>query len=64
MKILKQVIVISLISFSCTSASSIDNAYSKMSTTELQKKVELLSKSGELPFLMGLELINRWTHKA
>ena len=37
------------------------NAYSKITTTELQKKVEHLSQIGKLPFEMGLELIRRWT---
>ena len=39
-------------------------AYTTMSTTELQIKVEKLSTQGNLPFEMGLELINRWSeHK-
>jgi hypothetical protein len=34
--------------------------YSLMSTEELQKEVERLSQKEELPFEMGLELIERW----
>lgn len=39
----------------------IDNIYQNMSTAELQKKVEELSKDNRVPFVMGLELIKRWT---
>ena len=35
--------------------------FTKMSTTELQIEVEKLSNQGNLPFEMGLELMNRWT---
>ena len=35
--------------------------YKNMSTTQLQIQVEKLSNQGDLPFQMGLELMNRWT---
>jgi hypothetical protein len=35
--------------------------YQHLSTSELEKKVELHSINGTLPFEMGLELIKRWS---
>ncbi len=35
--------------------------YKQMTTAELQIQVEKLSNQGNLPFEMGLELMNRWT---
>ena len=37
--------------------------YNKMSTRQLQIEVERLSQNGELPFPMGLELIERWSER-
>jgi hypothetical protein len=37
-------------------------SYHKMSTYELQQKVEALSQKGEVPFDMGVELIHRWSN--
>lgn len=37
--------------------------YQEMSTVELEQKVERLSQNGELPFPMGLELMNRWSQR-
>ena len=34
---------------------------SKMSTKELEIKVEECTQKGTMPFEMGVELINRWT---
>ena len=34
---------------------------SKMSTKELEIKVEECTNKGTMPFEMGVELINRWT---
>ena len=39
----------------------VETIYTTMSTAQLQKEVERRSKSGELTFNMGLELIKRWT---
>ena len=35
--------------------------YKHMSTTELEKEVERLTLSGNVPFEMGVELMKRWT---
>lgn len=68
MKTFNKIIILSILSFTLSSASpvdtNIDNVYSSLSTAELEKKVESLSKSGDLPFLMGIELIKRWSNKA
>jgi len=42
---------------------TLETTYSNMSTTQLQSEVERLSKKGELPFTMGLELIKRWAQR-
>ena len=42
---------------------SSQTAYTNMSTIQLQIEVERLSQKGELPFTMGLELIERWTQR-
>jgi len=61
MKIIKQTIALLILSVTLTFASiNNDTNYSMMSTVELEKKVENLSISGELPFEMGMELIKRW----
>lgn len=73
-KILTRVSILSLITVSIMYGSGMidlcDNtdtssqaAYTDMSTIQLQIEVERLSKNGELPFPMGLELIERWTQK-
>ena len=36
-------------------------SYKDMSTAALQKEVERLTIKGDVPFEMGLELMNRWT---
>jgi hypothetical protein len=68
MKTLQKIIALSLLSFTLSTASQLDTkvnyTYSSLSTTELEKQVEILSKSGELPFEMGIELMKRWSHKA
>ncbi len=72
--ILTRVIVLSLITVSIMYGSGIvelsdhtdtssQTTYSNMSTTQLQIQVEKLSQKGELPFPMGMELIQRWTQK-
>ena len=40
---------------------TITTQYKHMSTTELEKEVERLTISGDVPFEMGLELMKRWT---
>jgi len=37
--------------------------YQEMSTAAREQKVERLSQKGELPFPMGLELMNRWSQR-
>ena len=68
MKTLQTIIALSLLSFTLATANQIDTKevtnYSNISTAELEKKVELLSQAGQLPFEMGLELMKRWSHKA
>jgi len=59
MTIITRVIVLTSMTFTMTFAST-QNTYASMSTIELQKQVETLSKQGTLPFEMGLELIKRW----
>ena len=39
-------------------------SYHTMSMTQLQEEVEVLSQHGDLPFTMGLELMERWTQKS
>ncbi|HFQ62608.1 MAG TPA: hypothetical protein ENK39_09970 [Epsilonproteobacteria bacterium] len=58
---IRRVIVLTSMTFTMTFAST-QNTYASMSTIELQKQVETLSKQGTLPFEMGLELIKRWQH--
>lgn len=68
-KILKKVVLLSLITVSIVYASKLvelnnrgsEIQYHEMDTQELQMKVEELSQNSELPFEMGLELIKRWT---
>ena len=40
-----------------------DNSYIYMTTSQLEKEVEQYSRTGNLPFDMGIELIKRWTNK-
>lgn len=37
--------------------------YQEINTVDLQKEVERLSQSGDLPFPMGMELVQRWTQR-
>jgi len=73
-KILTKVSILSLITVSIMYGTGIiehsDNTdiasqttYNNMSTRQLQIEVEKLSQNGELPFPMGLELIQRWTQR-
>ena len=70
-KILKRIVTLSLITGSIMYATDIvqfeqipvKNPCQEMSLTELQEKVEILSQNGELPFEMGLELMERWTQR-
>ncbi len=38
--------------------------YQDMTMIELQEEVEKLSENGDIPFDLGLELINRWTQRS
>jgi hypothetical protein len=74
-KILGKIIILSLITATTTYANNKDNlyglnnkdnttlekSYQHMNTAQLEKEVEKLCKSGNLPFYMGVELIKRWT---
>ena len=40
---------------------SISTSYHYMSTKDLEKEVERLTVSGNVPFEMGVELMKRWT---
>lgn len=40
---------------------SISTPYQSMSTQELEKEVERMTISGNVPFEMGVELMKRWT---
>ena len=42
--------------------SAIETLYTTMSTAQLQKEVEKRSKSGEVTFAMGMELMKRWSN--
>jgi len=44
-----------------TEFKSAHTEYKYMSTNELEKEVERLTLSGDVPFDMGVELIKRWT---
>lgn len=44
-----------------TKIASIKTSYQYMSTEELEKEVEKLTASGDIPFDMGMELMKRWT---
>jgi len=52
-----------IIDLSDTTDTSSQTVYTNMSTIQLQIEVERLSQKGELPFPMGLELIERWTQR-
>ena len=73
-KILTKVSILSLITVSIMYGTGIINlsdhtdtspqtTYKDMNTKQLQIEVERLSQNGELPFPMGLELIERWTER-
>lgn len=67
-QILTRVLTLSLITVSLMYAtglvtlnhSSFQITYQEMSTMQLQSEVEKRSLNGNLPFDMGLELMNRW----
>ncbi len=44
-----------------TEFTNINTEYTHMSTNELEKEVERLTLSGNVPFEMGMELMKRWT---
>ncbi len=44
-----------------TEFTAVNTAYQDMSTTELEKEIERLTISGDVPFGMGVELMKRWT---
>jgi len=44
-----------------TEFTAVNTAYQDMSTTELEKEIERLTDSGDVPFGMGVELMKRWT---
>ncbi len=76
-RILGKIIVLSLITVTMTYGSNKDNlsslndnsyttlekSYQSMSTAQLQEEVEKLSINGDLSFVMGLELMKRWTNR-
>ena len=73
-KILTKVSILSLITVSIMYGTGIighgDNidiasqtTYNNMSTRQLQIEVERLSQNGEVPFPIGLELIERWSER-
>ena len=57
MKSLKNIMILFLLLMSVTQAQN----YQHISTSDLEKEVELRSITGTLPFEMGLELIKRWS---
>lgn len=71
-KILKRIVTLSLITGTIMYATGliqfeqtlIEKSYQDMSLPQLQEKVETLSQDGNLPFDMGLELIERWTEES
>ena len=71
-KILKRIVTLSLITGTIIYATvlvqfeqiPVEKPYQEMSITELQENVETLSQKGELPFNMGLELMERWTQES
>ena len=70
-KMLTRIMTLSIITVSIMYATSLlqhnhtltEKTYHDMSMIELQEEVEELSQDGDLPFDMGLELIERWTQK-
>lgn len=71
-KILKRIVTLSLITGSIVYVTGlvkfeetlVKKSYQEMSLTELQEKVETLSQNGDLPFDMGMELMERWRQKS
>jgi len=63
-QLLSRIILLAILSVnvSFASANQITHNYSSLNTMELQKMVEKLSLSGEVPFEMGIELMKRWSH--
>lgn len=68
-KVLRTVITLLLITVSIMYATRLvtlnntfpEITYQHISTTELQKEVESLSQSGDLPFPINREVIKSWT---
>ena len=66
-KLFKNIALLSVLTFGIVYASNTSKEenkqinYKNMSTNELQIHVEKLSNEGNLPFEMGVELMNRWT---
>lgn len=71
-KILTKIVTLSLITISIMYATGFiqfeqilsEKSYQDMSLTQLQEEVETRSQEGDLPFELGLELIERWTQKS
>jgi hypothetical protein len=61
MKLFTKIITLTLLTATLSHANITNtNAYMSMTTQELQSEVEKLSQEGNLPFEMGLELLERW----
>lgn len=63
-QLLARIVLLALLSVNVSFASVNQKTknYAAVNTVELQKMVEKLSLSGEVPFEMGIELIKRWSH--
>lgn len=62
MKLFTKIITLALFTATLANANITDSkSYISMTTQELQTEVERLSIEGNLPFEMGLELLQRWT---
>ena len=63
-QLLSRIILLAILSVnvSFASANQITQNYASLNTMELQKMVEKLSLSWEVPFEMGIKLMKRWSH--
>lgn len=63
-QLLSRIILLAILSVNVSFASANQKTqnYASLNTMELQKMVEKLSLSGEVPFEMGIELMKRWSH--
>jgi len=63
-QLLARIILLAILSVNVSFASANQKTqnYASLNTMELQKMVEKLSLSGEVPFEMGIELMKRWSH--